>query len=50
MEQTYLPQFREHCVHPGVTGWNTWIGIEEDFQGPRKVGTVFQHLGIKAGA
>lgn len=47
---TYLPQLWEHRVNPGITGWDTRIGIKQDFQGPREVGTVFQHLGIKRGS
>lgn len=46
----YLPQLWEHCLHPGITGWDIRVGIKQDFQGPREVGTVFQHLGIKRGS
>lgn len=47
---TYLPQLWEDCIHPGITGGDTRVGIEQDFQGPREVSTVFQHLGIKRGS
>lgn len=47
MGRTYLPQLWKHCLNPGITGWNTRVGIKQDFQGSREVGTVSQHLEIK---
>lgn len=44
---TYLPQLWEHCLDPGITGRDTRVGIKQDFQGPREVGTVSQHLEIQ---